>query len=534
MRKTIFALSLFTVACFFMTGCSPDQGEEQLSAQKETITEPVDSGELVYLQAVSGEASSFDQTPDWAPKPDPNAPIDGDMMTRWSSDYVESEPWIYFDLGRERVVSNILIRWEAAYATEYKIFVSSDEEQWHEVYHKVGGEGDVEEIFISPVECRYVKIRAYEKVNEDWGISMWEFEIYGPAEDNPDAEFTKDVYLAARTDMDKDRAKAEKLIEELSEPIVSLDEKPFQKGVVFTSWMAEEFLLPASDLTLCEIKEAGFDTVSIMVPAYQETLYSTEVFVNDQEGGDTPTVVALEHAINTAHRLGMRVHLKPHVDPRTDEPRINIVPSEEWFDSYEDFIITYAEVAERNNVEMYSVGTELEATTFHAWTHRWMQIIEKVRDIYSGKLTYSANWTEYKDVPFWEELDMIGIDAYFPLTTTQDPDLEELVEGWERIADDIEAWREQENLTHLYIKFSEIGYPSVSGAGRQPWVAISEVVDEKEQADCYEAMFKVLLERDWFKGYHIWQYFPQRRWSPQGFTVRDKMAEDVIRKYLRK
>lgn len=532
MMKKVYALcAVFLMTCFFISGCAPAGDEEFSGPVREYDLEG--SGDLVYLQAVDGTASSFDQTPDWAPKPDPTAPIDGDMTTRWSSDYIEQTPWIYFDLGDERVVSNVIIRWERAHATEYKILVSSDAETWREVYHETSGTGNVEEMFFEPVKTRYVKVKGLDKVNEDWGISIWEFEIYGPAEANPDAEFTKDTYLA-RADEDDQRARAKDLIEKYAVEAASLEDKPFQKGFVFTSWMADEFMLPASDITLAELRRDGFDTVAIMVPAYQETLYSTEIYVHDEEGGDTPSVEALEHAIRTSQELGYRVHLKPHLDPRTDEPRINIVPSDEWFDSYEEFILKYAELAERTGVDIFSVGTELEATTFTAWDHRWLDIIDKTREVFSGMLTYAANWTEYEGVNFWEELDIIGIDAYFPLTREDDPTLEELMAAQEEIADDIEAWLEAMGLTEKGVIFTEIGYPSAKGANRQPWVAITDQVDEQEQAMCYESFFRVFPERDWFKGYYLWQYFPQRRWSPLGFTIRGKLAEDVIIEHLQK
>ena len=59
------------------------------------------------------------------------------------------------------------------------------------------------------------------------------------------------------------------------------------------------------------------------------------------------------------------------------------------------------------------------------------------------------------------------------------------------------------------------------------------IEDQKEQADCLEAMFSVLTKRPWFKGYYIWQYFPQDRWSPLGFTVKGKESEEVIKKWLK-
>jgi len=515
-------------------GCAKDETNLPVTKEKDLPVEvETFPGEmLMYLTVSSGEASSFDQTPDWAPEPDPMAPVDGDMMTRWSSSYEPGEQWISFDLGGSKVVSNMIIRWERAYAVDYKILVSDDGKNWSEAYYQKDAKGGSVEAYFAPVECRYVKVLSTKRVNDSWGISIWEIEIYGPASRNPHSTIAKDQYLS-KSDEEAKRKEADEIISKLSSPVVPIKKDPFQKGIVYTSWMTDEFSLPASDLTLAYLKEIGVDTVSIMVPAYQETLESEEIYINDTDEGDTPSEEALKHAIETCHKLGMRVMIKPHVDPRTDEARVNILASEKWFDSYEKFILKYAKFSQENNVELFAIGTELETTTFSAWTHRWEALIDEVRNVYSGALTYAANWTEYEGVPFWDKMDFIGIDAYFPLTNDDNAALQDLINSWNAIADKIEEWLKNRGLTDKGVLLTEIGYPSANGANRQPWVAISKVEDQEEQADCLEAVFEVLNSRSWFKGYYIWQYFPQKRWSPLGFTVTGKKAEEVIKKWLK-
>ncbi|MFH1665246.1 MAG: discoidin domain-containing protein [Candidatus Omnitrophota bacterium] len=542
-KKMIYPGILVFIFCcaFTICGCAKEEAvtpEKSVQAEKTAETSaPVEfivaeeDEVLMYLPVTAAEASSFDQTPDWAPEPNPMAPVDGDMFTRWSSDYTEGEQWISFDLGTPSVVSNTIIRWERAYATVYKILVSNDNVNWEEVYIETNGATGAREASFNPVKCRYVKILSTERVNDDWGISIWETEIYGPAAQNPQATVTKESYLGKGED-EAQKEKARELIKEFAGNVVPMSEKEFQKGVVYTSWMSDELALPVSDITLVGLKQIGIDTVGIMVPAYQEALDSEVIFTNDVPDGDTPTIEALKHAVDTCHALGMRVMIKPHVDPRTDEARINIMPSEKWFDSYEEFILRYARFAQENNVEIFAIGTELEATTFESWTHRWVQVIDKVRAEYKGLLTYAANWTEYKEVPFWDKMDLIGIDAYFPLTGIANPTVEELVAAWNVKADEMENWLGEKGLTDKGIILTEIGYPSADGANRQPWVAISSIEDQQEQADCLEATFEVLTKRPWFKGYYLWQYFPQERWSPLGFTIKGKKSEEIVKKWL--
>ncbi|NQT32369.1 MAG: discoidin domain-containing protein, partial [Candidatus Omnitrophica bacterium] len=494
---------LFILAIFTLSGCG-QSGEKAIKPAAFLETVEVDVSEpLVYLPVSAADASSFDQTPDWAPEPDPMASVDGDMLTRWSSNYLSEEEWIYFDLGGECVVNNVIIRWERAHAIKYKIMASKDADTWQEVYNETAGIGGTMEAAFTPVKCRYIKIQGLAKANEDWGISIWEVEIYGPGKQNPHATKTKEACLSKSEDA-SERKEADELLDKMAAPIPSISERPFQKGAVYTSWMADELSMPVSDMTLAYLKETGFDTISIMVPAYQEKIDSKVIFTNDKPNGDTPTDEALEHAVKSCHKLGLRVMIKPHVDPRTDEARINIMPSEEWFDSYEKFILRYAQFSQENNVELFSVGTELEATSFEGWSHRWNDVIDKIKGVYTGKLTYSANWTEYEEVPFWDKLDLIGLDAYFPLSETDEVSLEELIATWEGIADKIETWLTEKGLTGKGVILTEIGYPSAKGAARQPWVAISNIEDQKAQADCLEATFAVLKKRPWFEGYYIW------------------------------
>jgi hypothetical protein len=273
--------------------------------------------------------------------------------------------------------------------------------------------------------------------------------------------------------------------------------------------------------------------LSIVVPTYQETIDSSKIFTNDFDGGDTPSDESIEHAIEIAHSLGMKVMLKPHVDCRDGTPRIDIIASSEWFDNYEKMIIRYAKLAQKNKVEIFSVGTELEGTTFGRWTQNWRDIINKIKGVYSGYLTYSANWTEYETVPFWGMMDFIGIDAYFPLTKNKDATKEHLIEAWEGIADDLGNWLNEKGLNKPII-FTEIGYPSSDGANKQPWSQITDVEDQDEQKDCMDAVITVMSKRPYFKGMYLWQYLPQDRWSPLGFTVKDKAAEKVLSEWYKK
>jgi len=45
----------------------------------------------------------------------------------------------------------------------------------------------------------------------------------------------------------------------------------------------------------------------------------------------------------------------------------------------------------------------------------WRNLVWEVRTVFSGRVTYAANFDEYTDVTWWPYLDVMGINAYFPL-----------------------------------------------------------------------------------------------------------------------
>jgi hypothetical protein len=67
-------------------------------------------------------------------------------------------------------------------------------------------------------------------------------------------------------------------------------------------------------------------------------------------------------------------------------------------------------------VDYFVIGTEL-GQPFHR-VDQWRDVIKNIRSLYGGSVTYSVNWGEFFDVIWWDDLDAIGLDAYYPLTDT--------------------------------------------------------------------------------------------------------------------
>lgn len=105
----------------------------------------------------------------------------------------------------------------------------------------------------------------------------------------------------------------------------------------------------------------------------------------------------------------------------------------------------------------------------------WFELIEKVRQKYSGKLTYAANFDQFQTVSFWHKLDIMGINAYFPLRKEYlKPEhkniLESLLEdSWSDILLQIAELRQKRSLKNMPVVFTELGYTHRENSTLEPW-----------------------------------------------------------------
>ena len=246
-------------------------------------------------------------------------------------------------------------------------------------------------------------------------------------------------------------------------------------------------------------------------------------------GHDSPIVVGnterawwgeadrgIRHTSRLAQAAGVKTMLKPHIWLRRsgDKWRSDIAMSsdeewDEWFASYQEWILHYARLAQELDIAALCIGTELHHTTkYHP--DRCRLIIVEIRKVYKGQLTYAANWyREYEDIKFWDQLDYIGIQAYFPLSTKNNPSKQDLVKAWKKHSKSIHR------ISTKYRKkviLTEIGYTNTAAAATEPWVwpqDLSEGVEisDATQSRCYEALFESLWHEEWISGIFIWKWF---------------------------
>jgi len=312
----------------------------------------------------------------------------------------------------------------------------------------------------------------------------------------------------------------------------------FQKGIVYSSWSKEGYAAPSSDASLEAMRKTGTDHVAILVTWYQTNCWSGDI----KRMETTPSDEAVIAAIRKAHALGMKVMLKPHLDllDKSDgswRGEIGCLQEpawEKWFKAYTDYIMHYVDIARKEKVELFCIGTEL-STVATTKGYFWRSLARNIRKRYSGMLTYAAHWDRYPDIRFWDALDYVGINAYFPLSEKMNPTSEELREGWTKWVEEMEEFQVRVDKP---IIFPEIGCNSADGAAIRPWEhSPRSEINLELQKNYYEVLLEIFFEKEWYYGQYWWYWGTNPEMGGEfnrSFTPQNKPAEKIIREWYAK
>ncbi|MGE3166840.1 MAG: hypothetical protein AB7O52_18195 [Planctomycetota bacterium] len=291
--------------------------------------------------------------------------------------------------------------------------------------------------------------------------------------------------------------------------------------------------------SLVAARRSGARALALRIPARQSSVRDPEVrFGVEAAGGETD--LAIVRAIRDAKRLGFVVMLKPHImleHITADEWRGTLgfedpVERQRWWAGYRAFLMHCAAIAARERVDILCIGVELRRMVLECPT-QWQQLIQELRGVYPGQLTYAANWYhEYREVPFWSQLDLLGVQFFFPISTVEDPTLAELQAGLAAPVDELE------DLAEFYdrpVVLTEVGYKSTPGATREPWIwpRAGSAEDPDLQARAYQAVLEAFANEPWFAGMFWWNWLTLPEPGPKfahDFTPQEKPAAEVLRR----
>jgi hypothetical protein len=275
----------------------------------------------------------------------------------------------------------------------------------------------------------------------------------------------------------------------------------FQRGFVLTSWDRDSY--HSADSAIAQMAADGNDHVAVFTQWFVDSPTASGLA---PDGGRTPSDASILHAIAVARSVGLQVVVKPQVGTRTGSWVGSLRPADPgaFWAGYRTMLLHYADLAQRAGASMLVVGTEMAGLS--GADGHWRALIGEVRRHFAGKLTYAANYDEFDRVRFWDALDYIGIDAYFPLADARAP-----TPGPDVLAG---AWKARGYLDRIAavsartgkpVLFTELGYRAVRDTAVHPsdWPARSPA-DALAQANAYSAFYRAVAGQPWMAGVYWW------------------------------
>lgn len=248
---------------------------------------------------------------------------------------------------------------------------------------------------------------------------------------------------------------------------------------------------------------------------------------------------AVGRFVEMAHARGLRVMVVPHLWVESGEWRALIDPGttedwNRWTNDYRKFVLAWAELSARTKVDVFSVGVELRSWVTTSRVSSMVSLVHEVRSVYPGLVTYSANWDDAADTLFWDEVDLIGINAFYPLTDKEGAGFSTLLTGAQKVATEVGTLAEGARKPVL---LTEVGYTTRRDPAVHPWEwpesMSGVVIDEQAQRDAYAALLAPFVDASWCAGFFVWRLYADPDDVSQepeyGFSPRGKLAELVLR-----
>jgi hypothetical protein len=312
---------------------------------------------------------------------------------------------------------------------------------------------------------------------------------------------------------------------------------PFLKGVSLAMMNSLEggYHSPSVGRQLERLAGMGVNAVSLMPFASQPGPTRPELrYLNGSPGSETD--IGLIHATRLARSRGFHVLYKPHLWVSGDSwPGEVQMTSEEdwarWWKSYRRYILHHAFLARWAGADLFCTGVELSKTIARP---EWRALNADVRRFFPGAVTYAANWyNDLENVTFWDDLDYIGVDTYYPLSASPAAGRAELQQGAAGIAQRLE---EASRRFGKPVLLTEVGFAAQKGAWVQPHSEGGEY-SEEDQALAYEVLFASLGRPAWLSGSFVWKAFSDDG-SDSGrfadFRFMGRKAESVVRDYYQR
>lgn len=295
------------------------------------------------------------------------------------------------------------------------------------------------------------------------------------------------------------------------------------KGIVFSNNYGGCYSNDAARASLMEMQaQSSCNTVVFVISAIQDCARESKINYKHIYMPADKDIIDL---IAFAKNIGLQTILKPEIicmDGGTQEEiaRCHHQESEDsyWFQEYTQYIMHYAQIANKSDCDMFIIGCEL--VELEQKETYWRNLICKVRKVYSGFLTYNANRLKESNVMWWDALDYISANGFYKNS---------------ELSGQIVRIDEIQKKYNKPFFFSEVGCKSCEGSAENPgdWTHQGKV-DFEEQVQYFDTFLNIVAESKNLSGMVVYHWLSSDRdkvmyQSDDSYNISGKPVCEVIR-----
>lgn len=315
------------------------------------------------------------------------------------------------------------------------------------------------------------------------------------------------------------------------------------KGVNFTSYWIGRYTRPQAGEMLDRVKALGVTHVGLVQWWWQDKPESNRLYPDPQES--TPDV-QLRQVIAAARERGLKVSLTLGTQCKSGGSEEEPSDPAAWLKSYRDYAVRYARLCKEQKIGTFVFGAELDTLSGVKENRAgFINVINAIRKVYSGRVAYKANWYNYPEVTFWDHVDLCGINSYFRLHPAKSPTRDQLRAAWRKsVVPDEKWWNGRDWIAEVKkwqekvgkpVFFGEFGYASRDHAASKPWVSNRGKYNPENQVRALDVFFEVWRDPGpWFEGGYVWEWSADPVHGGEGnrkLFFKDKPAEETVRKW---
>jgi hypothetical protein len=313
--------------------------------------------------------------------------------------------------------------------------------------------------------------------------------------------------------------------------VITFQEPPevtFWKGANVTSYTSETYCGDEMGTMLRRLVSLGANAVQFVV-VYEtdlESIYPVSY---------SPRAFCIVQATQVAKDLGLAVGWNLHVDPPENGWRGAIEPPDRkaFFESYREFAVYYAGLAQLHNVDYLIPATEMVSTmATKEDQNRWLSIFSDIHGVFFGEVFYAADRVDFAQLSgdFWHSCcDLVGMTPWYTLSDKPLPDAKEMEEAWKPIARNLERFSQAVKMRMVLVEGP--GYRRLESCATEP----ADYLTKKKPSDlCQLEAYKAFLrtftaaQKQTLAGYFIWEINLDKE-DHSDYSPLDSITESVLK-----